>query len=129
MGSEIIELDDAILCKSGGKDRKFGTDFIVGSRLKNKVMDFKPISERICSIRIKGNKRNISIMNIHAPTEEKDEEEKDLFYEMLDNEYEKLPIYDIKIVMGDCNAKVGQEEMYRATVGRHSKHEITNDNG
>src|SRR5436189_2343507 len=92
-------------------------------------MAFNPISERMCSIRLKCIKRNISIINVHAPTEEKEEEVKDVFYESLGIEYDKLPIHDIKIVIGDCNAKVGKEEIYKKTVGRHSKHTETNDNG
>lgn len=39
----------------------------------------------------------------------------------------KLPQQDIKVVLGDCNAKVGKEEHYKSTMGNHSKHEISNN--
>jgi hypothetical protein len=33
------------------------------------------------------------------------------------------------MVIGDFNDKIGKEEIYRDTVGGHSLHENTNDNG
>jgi endonuclease/exonuclease/phosphatase family metal-dependent hydrolase len=49
---------------------------------------------------------NITIICVHVPTEEK-EEQKDYFYEDLERIYRKVPSHYIKIVMGDFNAKVG----------------------
>ena len=46
-------------------------------------MGFEPINERICKLCLKGKYHNITIINIHAPTEEKDEETKEHFYAEL----------------------------------------------
>jgi endonuclease/exonuclease/phosphatase family metal-dependent hydrolase len=58
---------------------------------------------------VKGTFFNTTIICIHASTEEKDEEQKDAFYELLERLYLKAQKHDIKIVMGDFNAKVGKE--------------------
>jgi hypothetical protein len=35
----------------------------------------------------------------------------------------------MKILFGDFNAKLGREDIFKATVGNESLHEIINDNG
>lgn len=54
---------------------------MVDRRLKQLIIDWRPVNSRICVIRIKGRFYNTSLINAHAPTEEKDENEKDIFYE------------------------------------------------
>ncbi|XP_072392279.1 uncharacterized protein [Diabrotica undecimpunctata] len=101
LGSEITDIEDMVLFKSGSKDRMLGTGFLVAKCIKDKVIAFNPISDRMCSIRIKSKKRSWSIINIHVPSEDKDDEIKDLYYEQLIDEYERLPKRNEKIIMGD----------------------------
>jgi hypothetical protein len=35
----------------------------------------------------------------------------------------------MKIIVGDFNAKVGRENIFKLTIGKKSSHEISNDNG
>jgi hypothetical protein len=35
----------------------------------------------------------------------------------------------MKILLGDFNAKVGREDIFKLTIGNESLHEISNDNG
>ena len=35
------------------------------------------------------------------------------FYEQLDKAYSTIPAYDMKLVLGDFNSKVGKEDIYR----------------
>jgi hypothetical protein len=35
----------------------------------------------------------------------------------------------MKILLGDFNAKVGREDIFKPTTGNESLHEISNDNG
>jgi len=72
---------------------------------------------------------NIFIINIHAPTENKEETDKDEFFEDVTTIYDEAPGNTIKIIVGDCNAKVGKEPSFRPTIGMHSAHVISNNNG
>ena len=129
-GSEIFDSGDFIMCYSGNKERRqFGTGFLINKKYKHLIMDFNPESERICTLRIKGVFFNTTIICVHAPTEEKEEIQKDDFYEDLERVYKKTPKHDIKIVMGDFNAKVGDEPDLRPNIGKHSLHKETNNNG
>lgn len=111
------------------KDHKLGTGFLVGKRLKTRVLDFAAINPRMCKLRIKSRFFNITIINVHAPTEDKDDDRKDEFYEILERTYNSCPKHDIKIIIGDANAKVGREEIYRKHIGKHSLHAECNNNG
>jgi hypothetical protein len=93
------------------------------------VINFKPINERLCVIRIKGRFFNYSLINIHAPTNDSEEEAKDQFYEQLVRAYAACSSHDVKLVMGDANVKVGRETVHQPPIGKHSLHKSTNENG
>jgi hypothetical protein len=56
---------------------------MVANQIKDRVLQFDPINERISTLRTKGKFRNISVITIHAPTKEKEIETKEEFYEKL----------------------------------------------
>jgi hypothetical protein len=52
---------------------------------------------------------------------------KDSFYEEMERIFSKFPKYHMKVLLGDCNAKVGREDIFRPTVENESLHESSND--
>ncbi|XP_055632884.1 uncharacterized protein LOC129773308 [Toxorhynchites rutilus septentrionalis] len=93
------------------------------------VINCKAINERMCVLRIKGRFYNYSIINVHCPHEGRPDGEKEAFYAQLEATYDSGSPRDIKIVIGDMNAQVGRETMYRPVIGPCSLHTNTNDNG
>jgi len=69
------------------------------------------------------------LINGYAPTEDKEDEVKDMFYEDLDNVCDLVPNNKVKILLGDFNAKIEQEVIYRPTIGKESLHKVSNNNG
>ena len=51
------------------------------------------------------------------------------FYNLLEQNINQTPNLDIKIILGDFNAKVGKENTYKPTTGNKSLHNETNNNG
>ncbi|PNF23951.1 hypothetical protein B7P43_G10044 [Cryptotermes secundus] len=78
---------------------------------------------------LKGRWCDIIVTNVHAPTEDKIDDIKDRFYEELELVFDKFPKCPMKILLGDFNAKVGREDIFKPTIGNESLHEISNDNG
>jgi hypothetical protein len=76
-----------IYTSSLANKHEFGTAFLVDSKFNHFVINFTPINERLCVIRIKGRFINYSLINIHAPTNDSEEEAKDQFYEQLEGAY------------------------------------------
>jgi exonuclease III len=130
MGNEIWDTKTHTIFQSGKSNgkREFGVAFIVNKEMKN-ILGCTPVSERMCRLRVKTRFFNLSVINVHAPTEDKDETEKDGFYNQLERTYDSAPSNDIKIIIGDLNAKLGKEEIYKDTFGKQSLHTNTNDNG
>ena len=78
---------------------------------------WNPISSRIISARLKLQEdksrrrpRLLSIISVYAPTFRSSQDEKDRFYEELQNEIDGILPSDILIVMGDLNARVGSND-------------------
>jgi endonuclease/exonuclease/phosphatase family metal-dependent hydrolase len=68
------------------------------------------------------------VLNVHAPTEDKDDDVKDSFYEELEQVFDQFPRYHMKILVGDFNAKVGRKDIFKPVIGNESLHEASNDN-
>jgi len=66
---------------------------------------------------------------VHAPSDEKSDESKDSFYEELEQVFDHFPKYHMKMLLGDFNAKVGRENIFKPTIGQESLHQDSNDNG
>jgi hypothetical protein len=66
---------------------------------------------------------------VHVPCEDKGDDEKDSFYEELGQVFDQFPRYDTKKILGDFNAKVGRENIFKTIIGNESLHEIGSDNG
>ena len=95
----------------------------------NKILGFEPISDRICKLRVKEKFYNTTLINIYAPTEDKEDEIKQQFYEELQRTQDRVPKHHITIIMGDMNAKLGKEKLFSQVIGRHTVHNISTENG
>jgi exonuclease III len=67
----------------------------------------------------------IIVPNIHAPTEDEIDYAKDSFHEELERVFDKFHKYHMKILLGDFNAKVGREDIFKPTIGNETLHKIT----
>jgi hypothetical protein len=64
------------------------------------------ISDRMSYIILRVRRCNIIVLKVHAPCEDKGDDVKDSFCEELGRVFDRFPRYDVKILLGDFNAKV-----------------------
>jgi hypothetical protein len=73
---------------------------------------------------------SVSLISSHALTEDKHNEYKEKFYQMLGKKiYHQIQSNDIQSIIGDLNAQTCQEDVSLGITGKHSMHKETNDDG
>jgi hypothetical protein len=80
-------------------------------------------------LRLKAKWFSCTLINVHTPTNEKKEEIKEEFYNLLEQNVNQIARSDIKIILVNFNAEVDKESIYKPTTGNESLHNETNNNG
>ena len=121
-----------ILIHSGRADgiKRQGVGLSLSKRIRNSLISFTPTSERVLTARLHSKHLNISVVVAYAPTDGADDGEKDKFYRTLTDTFDELPRHDLKLLLGDFNAKVSSDRYgSEAVIGGESLHSSSNDNG
>jgi exonuclease III len=127
-GTERAE-DYTFFYGAGNEDHQLGTGFLVHKRIISAVRRVEFVSDRMSYIILRGSWCNIIVVNVHAPREDMSDYIKDRFYEELEHVFDQFPRYDMKILLGDFNAKVSREDIFKPAIENESSHKIGNDNG
>ena len=130
-GSELLN-NGSLLIYSGRVDgiRRQGVGLSLSKRIKNSLISYMPVSERILTARLHSKHLNISVVVVYAPTEVSSDSDKDLFYQQLSSVFDGLPRHDLKLLLGDLNAQVTSDcSCWPGVIGEHSLHSSSNDNG
>lgn len=68
------------------------------------------VNERIAVLSLKRKFDKKSICKLQAPTDEKEDEDKHIFYAQLQEVIDEIPYHDVKKKIGDFNVILGKEE-------------------
>ena len=90
--------------------RRNGVAFICTDEIRRCVMGFNPVSDRIATIRLQCMPVNMTVLRVYSPTSTAEEEEMEKLYEKAQHVVDEILREDVLYVIGDWNAKVGQDE-------------------
>ena len=95
----------------GGKENKHdhGVGFLVHKDIVNAVMVCRPVFSRLTTIRLRAVPFSITLVQVSAPTSDRDDNEIEEFYDQLQNGIYRTPKKDILVVQRDRNANVGKD--------------------
>lgn len=115
LGENIIEDEDHIMYCFGQTKGLNGVGFLVKKKLKEHIIRFTGISERVCVLEIELGNQSFAIIQSYAPIERSTQEDIDIYYRDLAKAHEMLPKNYI-ISMGDFNAQIGKPKSYENKV-------------
>ena len=97
-----------------------GVAILMTDQIRKSLIEWKPINDRLLTARFYSTYTKLSIIACYAPTEVAEDDDKNIFYDKLQEAIESTPRHDILIILGDLNAKVGKENIGKeTTMGTH----------
>jgi hypothetical protein len=119
----------AFLCANGNANHQLGTFMCIyiHKRMILAVKRVEFVSGRISYIILSGHWCDTIVFN--SPTEDKSDDEKDIFYEELVHAFSQFLKYLMRILVRNFSAKGRREDIFRLVIGNKSLNETNNDNG
>jgi len=106
-GSNKIQREEFDFIFSGGVKHEYGVGLLVKKKVGSMIKSIIPMSDRVVGIQIESRPKPITIIQVYAPTADKEDEEMEKLYYNIEVVKKKLRRDGPVIIMGDFNAKVG----------------------
>ncbi|XP_063405708.1 uncharacterized protein LOC134689673 [Mytilus trossulus] len=105
-----------------------GVAILLSKSASNSVAEWIAINERITKIRMKTSYGHMTVIQCYAPTNDYTDNEKEIYYDKLNQIIMDTPKHDVPTIIGDFNAKVGSTNIGSEEVmGKHVLGEINNN--
>ena len=106
-----------------------GVAIIINKKHEKSLLEWKPVSDRLIMARFNSKYVKMTLLTCYAPTEDADEEEKDVFYDQQQSAIDDTSSHDVLLVTGDLNARTGSVNTDRERVLGKEGFGMINNNG
>ncbi|XP_076030920.1 uncharacterized protein LOC143019109 [Oratosquilla oratoria] len=121
--------EDYLLVHKGAEDGKYGVGFIISPQLANRVKNVRPVSNCLIGLTLQMNHGYLDIIQVCAPQQKRSNNEKEKFYETLQDLVDSMPNRDNQVIMGDFNGHIGlRTSLLKDVIGPFSIGDV-NPNG
>ena len=86
-----------------------GIGIILSTEWQDKILEIKRISDRIMTMKLVSGNTMLNIISVYAPQVGCSQQEKDQFYENLENEMKRIPLHEELVIGSDLNGDVGKD--------------------
>ena len=117
-GNGRFTSDNVVMLYSGGETHSHGVGIIMKKDFAKSIIGCWIILDRVMVVKLKGTPADINIIEAYAPTSTSTEDSLEDFYHDLDKAISVCKSSEMKVVMGDFNARIG-EGRYNQIVGPH----------
>ena len=107
-GTKILH-DNYQLIYSGGRDSHHGVGVILTEEMAKRVGEVEQSSERIMAFSVSVGDLSVSVIQVYAPQQGRPLEERERFYEELQNVKNRVPHGESVVILGDLNGHIGQD--------------------
>ncbi|GFN91483.1 craniofacial development protein 2 [Plakobranchus ocellatus] len=105
------KLGSKTLIYSGGHTHERGVGILFDITPPKSLGSWCPISDRVVVAKLIAKPLNLGIIQVYAPTSDTEDVEIEKFYEEIEKAKGYLQSQDIIIIIGDFNAKVGDQRV------------------
>ena len=95
-----------------------GVAVVLNKDTQHALIGYSTINDRIIQVRLQAKPYKLSIIQCYVPASLASEEEFEAFYSALQETLDSVPNRDIKIIMGDMNAEVGEFQENRLSCSK-----------
>ena len=129
-GKIQLALVHTLLYSGRTNNQHAGVAIIYRSKLENKTLiEWKPMGARIITAKFNSRYTKLTIISSYTPIEDAEKEDKDTFYDKLQEAIQRVPVHDMLLVIGDLNTRVGNDNAGRYSNMDTQRCGIINDNG
>ena len=128
-GEEVRTIhEDYLFINKGSENGLHGVGFIISAHMANRVKNMRMVNNRLIALTLQMDKGDLDVIQVYAPQQGRPTDEKEEFYENLQDLIDSMPNRDNQLVLGDLNGHIGPRTLIlKDVIGLFSIGDLNSD--